>query len=133
MCYILCLTVPRGLGAIDDHFDDSVQLRPLADESLATSAMGALAHRAYAVTVGGCSCDLLVGGHRMANRPELVTAAVEHLLADASEIALLKHWFTRPVHEVEVRCARERQLKFGRFRTLYPRLEDDVRYVIARG
>jgi len=134
VCYILCLAVPETQPDPGRSFDRRVSLDVLRGESLAVTTVGDRdGHSAYALTMGGCSCDVLVGGHRMAGRPELVLQGLGKLLEKVSEVALLKHWFTRPLSEVTVECREQRPMTLGQFNRLYPKLEEDVRYIVRKG
>ncbi len=131
MCYILCIAVPKGLTGIERYFDARVTLDPLTDEPITSAATGGHPQRdAYALTINGCSCDLLLGGHRTAGRPELIIDGLSRLLDDVPAAAMLNHWFTRPIKEVELKCKGEQTTTMAKFKKLYPKLEEDVRYII---
>lgn len=132
MCYILSIAVPKSISDIEAMFDADVSLQKLVKESIASAAIGAQhQQQAFAVTVNGCSCDLLVGGHRMPGKPELLTHGVKKLLGDVPAISLVNHWFTLPIDEVQIKCEKEESLTFAEFEKLYPRLEEDIRYLVT--
>ncbi len=133
MCYILCIAVPKGLPGVQRYFGGEVSLDPLSDEPLALATIGEHPEReAFALTMNGCSCDVLVGGHRMAGKPGLVTAGLVKLLKDTVGVVILNHWFTRPIADVAVSCKSEVSTSLTKFNKLYPKLEEDLRYVIEK-
>ncbi len=133
MCYILCIAVPKGLTGLQGIFGGEVSLDPLSDEPLASATIGEHSEReAYALTINGCSCDLLAGGHRMAGKPELAINGLVKLLHDTPEAVVLNHWFTQPIADVAIDCKSEEAITMAKFRKIYPRLDEDVRYVIEK-
>ena len=133
MCYILCLAVPKGVSDVGRYFDADLSLDSLSDEPIVRAIIGDHPEReAYAVTLKGCSCDVLVGGHRAAGRPELVIEGLTKLLDDVPAAAVLNHWFTRAIADADVKCSGEHPTTIARFNELYPDLEDDVRYIIRK-
>lgn len=131
MCYILCVAVPKGLSSLQRFFGGEVSLDPLSGEPLASATIGERPEAdAYALTINGCSCDLLAGGHRMSGKPELVIQGLKRLLDEIPEAAVLNHWFTQPIAEVEFACAEEQSITLEKFKKLYPRIEEDIRYLV---
>ncbi len=131
MCYILCVVVPTGLAGVQRFFGGEVSLDPLSGEPLASATIGERPEAdAYALTINGCSCDLLAGGHRMVGKPELVIEGLDCLLGEIPEAAILNHWFTQPIDQATVDCAEEQSISIGKFKKLYPNIEEDVRYLI---
>ena len=105
----------------------------LSDEPLALATIGEHPEReAFALTMNGCSCDVLVGGHRMAGKPELVTEGLVKLLKDTAGVMILNHWFTQPIADVAVSCKSEVCTSLTKFNKLYPKLDEDLRYVIEK-
>ncbi len=133
LCYILCIAVPRGVTGLQRSFGGEVSLDPLSDEPLASATIGEHPEReAYALTINGCSCDLLAGGHRMEGKPELAIEGLAKLLNDTPEAVVLNHWFTQPIADVAVTCKSEQAITMAKFRKVYPRLDEDVRYIIKK-
>ena len=133
LCYILCIAVPKGLPGLQRYFGGEVSLDPLSDEPLALATIDGHPEReAFALTMNGCSCDVLVGGHRVAGKPELVTAGLAKLLDEAAAVAILNHWFTQPIADAGVTCKSERRTSLKEFKKLYPKLEEDLRYIIEK-
>ncbi len=133
MCYILCIAVPKGLPGVQRHFGGEVSLDPLSDEPLALATIGEHPEReAFALTMNGCSCDVLVGGHRVAGKPELVTEGLAKLLDETAGVAILNHWFTQPIADVAVTCQSEVRTSLTKFKKLYPKLDEDLRYIIEK-
>ncbi len=131
MCYILCIAVTMGLTGLKRRFGGEVSLDPLSDEPIASATIGDHPEReAFALTMNGCSCDLLAGGHRMEGKPELVIQALVKLLNDTSEAVVLNHWFTQPIADVAITCKSEQAITMAKFKKLYPKLDEDVRYII---
>ena len=133
MCYILCLAVPKDPSDVRHYFDADLSIDVLNDEPIARATTGNQPeHAAYAVTLNGCSCDLLAGGHHMAGKPELMVDGLIKLLEDVAAVAVLNHWFTEPITEVDVKCNSEHPTTLSKFKKLFPKLEEDVRYIIRR-
>ena len=131
MCYILCVAVPKGLSGLQRFFGGEVSLDPLSGEPLASATIGERPEAdAYALTINGCSCDLLAGGHRVAGKPELVIQGLGCLLDEIPEAAMLNHWFTQPIAEVDFGCAEEQSITLEKFKKIYPKIEEDIRYLI---
>ena len=133
LCYILCIAVPKGLTGLQRSFGGEVSLDPLSDEPLASATIGGHPEReAYALTINGCSCDLLAGGHRMAGKPELAINGLVKLLNDTPEAVVLNHWFTQPIADVAITCKSEEAITMAKFKKVYPRLDEDVRYIVRK-
>ena len=133
LCYILCIAVPTGLPGLQRYFGGEVSLDPLCDEPLALATIGEHPEReAFTLTMNGCSCDVLVGGHRVAGKPELVTAGLAKLLKDTAGVVILNHWFTQPIADAGVTCKSELRTSLTEFKKLYPKLEEDLRYIIEK-
>jgi hypothetical protein len=121
------------LTGLQRSFGGQVSLDPLSDEPLATATIGEHPERdAYALTINGCSCDLLAGGHRMEGKPELTIQGLGKLLKDTPEAVVLNHWFTQPIADVAVTCQSEKAMTMAKFKKIYPKLDEDVRYVIKK-
>ncbi len=133
MCYILCIAVPKGLAGLQRSFGGEVSLDPLSDEPIAAATIGEHPEReAYALTINGCSCDLLAGGHRMEGKPELAIKGLVKLLNDTPEAVVLNHWFTQPIADVAITCKSEEAITMAKFKKVYPKLDEDVRYIIKK-
>ncbi|MCG3137434.1 MAG: hypothetical protein HJJLKODD_01278 [Phycisphaerae bacterium] len=132
MCYFLCLGLSEPPARPTEHFAAPLELHPadgtpIAAATLPKAAIGG----SFLVTLQGCSCDLMQGGHRQAGRPELLLAALTSLLQHIPSVCLLKHWFTLPVAESTVTAEREKILSLRQFAKMYPAVDEDVRYVIS--
>ena len=68
----------------------------------------------------------------MEGKPELAIQGLTKLLNDTPEAVVLNHWFTQPIAEVAITCKSEKAMTMAKFKKVYPKLDEDVRYVIKK-
>ena len=132
MCYFLCMGVSQEVKNPGPFFPKEVEVLPIPEAPIRKAVWDdAEEGMAYVLTINGCSCDLMLGGHRMPGQPELVIEGIKKLLDQTPSITLMSHWYTQPLNEVPVSAAGQKKLKVKQFEKTFPRLDEDVRYIIA--
>ncbi len=130
MCYLLTVVVPGRVGGIETYFDRRFQFLDFGDSFVGRAYRKVNPSSAvYHVVSGGCSCDFA----KKAGRKEMIQLfkeGFERLMVRVSVASVLNHWYHGLCEEEQVEVKREEKVLLDEFLELFPRIEEDVKYVI---
>lgn len=134
MCYFLCVSTSQGFIA-----DVRTHTAGLYVEDASNTPIGLATHgnringKSYLLTEGGCSCSIIGKGHTKRRYvAKHFSELIERLLKEAPSVSILLHTCRSSWVDEEVQVARKQIISLENFVSLFPNLEEDVRYVIPK-
>ena len=135
MCYFLCISTPYEVTGIIETLTDEWNLEDVSNTPIGQATRGNRPNGiSYLVTEGGCSCSLLGRSHIGNNSTaQYFLHSIERALKQLPAISVLVHVCRNNLMDEKVRIRMKQHISFELLVSLFPNLEEDVRYIITAG
>jgi hypothetical protein len=134
MSWFLFIGLPYKLPSLQTELPDPIELRDVTGTELSLAVCGEKqGAQAYAVLVHGYSTDLLDKGPVRERCSQSFVHFMHQLTAQLPAASFLTHLCRGDLEMENVVVREKRDITWQEFIDLYPRVEEDVRYILKPG
>jgi hypothetical protein len=131
MCIFIAVAVLKGRSPGREVFGESILLDNASGTSIGLNcSLRAEGRACYVITEGGCSCALLGRGHRAGPHRDRFLQGLAKLIEQAPAVSILIHTSQGNWRAEQINLKAKKTLGLCEFKTIFPHLEEDVRYAI---